>query len=121
MKNEKIFNFIGFALGFIIIIVGIVLIFNPAHSYSTESVSYCSFGGDFYTEQYAATKAAVSNTAVTANNIRDLGEKLALYFGLTFVITGSLVSLAYGKLLFCTSTKTESITQPNNKDNIPNL
>lgn len=100
-KREKICNFIGVLVGVVIIITGFVTIATPARTFSTDSAREITFGADFYTEQYNATRITTLNTARTANNIRELGEKLALYCGLTFVFSGCLVSLNYGKKLLC--------------------
>lgn len=79
MKKEKILNLIGIVLGIAIIIAGISIMKNPAETWSTSSVDSCRFGADFYTEQYAATRAAAHNAATTARNIDSLGEKIAQY------------------------------------------
>ena len=96
MKKEKILNLIGIVLGIAIIIAGISIMKNPAETWSTSSV-------DFYTEQYAATRAAAHNAATTARNIDSLGEKLAQYAGLAFIFSGALVCLTYGKNYVCCS------------------
>ena len=97
MKKEKSYNLMGIIVGIIIIIAGILIMFTPADSYTTRSVKSYTFGADYYTEQYAATEAVVGNTAVTANNLRELGAKLAQYVGLAFVFSGILVCIEYGK------------------------
>ncbi len=103
MKKEKILNLIGIVLGIAIIIAGISIMKNPAETWSTSSVDSCRFGADFYTEQYAATRAAAHNAAATARNIDSLGEKLAQYAGLAFIFSGALVCLTYGKNYVCCS------------------
>lgn len=101
MKKEKMFNLIGIILGIAIIIAGISIMKNPAETWSTSSVDSCRFGADFYTEQYAATRAAAHNASTTARNIESLGEKLAQYAGLAFIFSGALVCLTYGKNYVC--------------------
>lgn len=103
MKKEKTFNLIGIVLGIAIIIAGISIMKNPAETWSTSSVDSYRFGADFYTEQYAATRAAAHNAATTARNIDSLGEKLAQYAGLAFIFSGALVCLTYGKNYVCCS------------------
>lgn len=103
MKKEKTFNLIGIILGIAIIIAGISIMKNPAETWSTSSVDSYRFGADFYTEQYAATRAAAHNAAATARNIDSLGEKLAQYTGLAFIFSGALVCLTYGKNYVCCS------------------
>jgi len=94
---KKIWNLVGAIVGVIVIIMGIAFIFTPADTFSTESVKDASFGADFYTYEYQATQAAAHNTAVTANNMRELGEKLALYAGMAFVVAGLLITLHFLK------------------------
>ena len=99
-KNPaKIFNIIGIVIGIVIIIFGFNFISSPAESYSTDRAESVKFGGDFYTYQYEATRIAAGNTAVTANNIRELGEKLSEYAGMFFIFGGALVVLHYSKEL----------------------
>mgnify|MGYP007122620712 CR=1 FL=1 len=97
MKKEKMFNLIGIILGIAIIIAGISIMKNPAETWATHSVDSYRFGADFYTEQYAATRAAAQNAATTARNIDSLGGKLAQYAGLAFIFSGALVCLTYVK------------------------
>ena len=99
LTNEKYWNLAGVVLGLVVIIMGIVFMFTPADSYSTRSADDVSFGADYYTYQYEATRYAVSNTAITANNIRELGGKIALYAGFGFIVCGALIMLSYGKKL----------------------
>ncbi len=99
-KKENLWHLIGVGIGIVMIIVGIVFACAPAESYSTKSADYASFGADFYTYQYEATRYAVTNTAVTANNLREIGGRLAAYFGTGFIFAGALVILNYGKKLF---------------------
>lgn len=100
MKKEKTWNLAGFIIGLIVICVGIWYMCSPPKSYYTDSVKDRAFGGDYYTYQYEATQVAVNNTATTANNIRELGQKLAVYSGTAFVVCGLLIVLHYGRRLF---------------------
>ena len=100
MKKRNVFNLLGIVISVAAIVVGFIVIASPAKSYSASSVDHVAFGGDFYTEEYAATRAAVSNTAVTANNIRELGGKLALYAGLTFIFGGAFAGVSFAKQFF---------------------
>lgn len=102
MKKEKVFNVLGLIVGLMLIIVGILVAKNPVDDYfvhSVDSVDYAKFNADYYTEQYAATRAAVRNTGITVNIIDQLGKKLTLYAGLTFFFSGILVSLCFTKKL----------------------
>jgi len=114
MKKEETFNIMGVIVGIIIIVAGCYVILNPAETYSTSPLNSYTFGADFYTEQYAATKTAAGNAAVAANNLRELGGKLALYYGMTFVFSGILVCLSYGKKLACSNEKEK---ETNDKEN----
>ena len=121
MKKEKTFNLIGIILGIAIIIAGISIMKNPADTWSTSSVDSYRFGADFYTEQYAATRAAAHNAATTARNIDSLGEKLAQYAGLAFIFSGALVCLTYGKNYVCCNTvpveQTEAVEAKSTEEN----
>lgn len=87
----------GIIIGIAMILMGLIFAMTPPESYSTETADYASFGADYYTYQYEATKIVARNAAVTANNIRELGEELALYFGVAFMFAGALVVVNYGK------------------------
>ena len=100
LKNKRTWDLIGVILGIVILIAGIAFMKSPPESYSTTSTDYATFGGDFYTYEYKATRAAASNAAVTANNIRELGATMAKCFGFLFVAIGSLTTVYYGKKYF---------------------
>ena len=100
MKKERTWNLIGFVAGMILILVGIVYIATPADHYYTSSTDSAAFGADFYTYEYRATRAAADNAAVAANNLRELGGKLALYNGTLFMVLGLGFALHFGKLVF---------------------
>ncbi len=100
LKNKRFWDFVGAILGIIIIVVGIVFMASPPRAFETESTEYASFGADFYTYQYDATRAAATNSAVTANNLREIGSAQAKYFGFLFIVIGALTTLNYGKKYF---------------------
>ena len=99
IKNN-IWDWVGFAIGIFAIVLGIVFLVTPPDSYYTTSADRASFGGDFYTYQYDATRIAAGNAAVTANNIRELGIVLSKYSGFAFMIAGMLILVHYGKKCF---------------------
>lgn len=99
MKN-KIWDYLGLCVGIFAIVVGIVFLLTPPDSYYTSSADVASFGADYYTYQYDATRIVASNAAVAANNIRELGVALSNYSGFFFIITGMLVLIHYGKICF---------------------
>lgn len=97
LMREKTWSLIGMAVGLIVIIIGLVFMATPSDSYTTESTDYASFDADYYTYEYDATRAA----AVTANTLRELSSKLALYSGMFFVVLGVLIVLPHAKRYFC--------------------
>lgn len=97
--TEKFWNMVGAGLGALIILLGIIFLCSPADSFHTESADYASFGADYYTYQYEATTIVATNTAVTANNLRELSEKLASYTGTAFLMAGLLITAHYSKKL----------------------
>ena len=101
LSEKRIWNLIGMLVGLAILICGIVFAANPPESYSTDSTDYATFGGDFYTYEYDATRIAARNAAVTANNIRELGKFLAHGLGAVLIAAGALTFVCYGKK-FCT-------------------
>lgn len=99
MKVKDLLNLAGAFVGIVMIIFGVIFIATPADSYSTKTTDYASFGADFYTYEYDATRAAATNAAVTANNLRELGEKVALYAGFAFIFSGLFAVLHFAKQL----------------------
>ena len=97
MDKGTVYNILGLIVGVAIIIAGGLIIDNTTTGYSTTYVDYAKFGADYYTEQYAATRAVVTNAAAAANNILALENRLTIYIGLAFVFSGILVSLSYAK------------------------
>lgn len=100
LKKESFWNLIGCILGVVVFLVGVVICVTPPDSYSTSSTDYATFGADFYTYQYEATRAVASNAAVTANNLREMGHAQAHYAGVLFMVIGLLTTISYGKKYF---------------------
>ena len=118
-KNPaKIFNIIGIVIGIVIIFFGFHFMNSPADSYSASSAESVKFGGDFYTYQYEATRIAAGNAAVTANNIREVGEKLADYAGMIFVFGGAPVVLHYSKELAVAGKNTDNMVYLASEENL---
>lgn len=103
MKKQKFWNLTGAILGVLVIIVGIYFIRTPASSRYTSTADSASFGGDFYTYEYEATQKAANNVAAVADNIGNVGAKLALYNGSLFIVIGLVMVLHFGKLYSCDS------------------
>ena len=99
MKKEKTWAVIGLLLGIIVVVVGVVFMATPAAEYGTNTPEYASFGADYYTYQYDATRDAAINIAVVAENLRAMSAKLALYAGFGFVVAGLLLCMHYGQKL----------------------
>ena len=99
-KRKNIWDLLGFIVGLALALAGIVFLATPAETYSTHSPDMASFGADFYTYQYDATRDAALNAAVTANNLRELGGKLAVYSGVFFMAAGALTIIHYGRRCF---------------------
>ena len=104
--KNNIWNWIGFGVGIMIFIAGIIFLLTPPDSYYTNSVDKSSFGADYYTYQYEATRIVASNAAVAANNIRELGVALSRYAGFFFMAMGMLTIIHYGKSCFVSSHST---------------
>ena len=79
------------------IVAGVKFIMSPPKTNSTRAVSSLSFGADYYTEEYRATKAAVDNASTIAENIKELGKSISFYVGSFYVFSGVLVILSFGK------------------------
>lgn len=111
MSKEKatkiVFSVFGVILGIVILIMGIVTMNTKPNDYSTTSTDSYTFGADFYTEQYKATKHAADNAKATANNVRELGSTMATCFGTLLLATGLLVSFFSLKKAVVTAVSTE--------------
>lgn len=100
LKRENFWNLIGCILGIVILLVGVVFLITPPDSYNTTSTDYATFGADYYTYQYDATRAIATNAAVTANNLREIGQAQAHYAGALFMVIGALTVVCFGKKYF---------------------
>ena len=121
LRNKQIWNLMGLILGVLLIITGIVFATNPPDSHSTDTAEYASFGADFYTYQYKATRNAASNAAATAYNVRELGEAEAKYVGFLFIAAGALTVVSYGKKYFTELPEVPAPVVPENITYDPSL
>ena len=90
---KKKFSISGIVVGVIIVFIGVYTIFGFRMSYIGARPSSCTFGADYYTEQYGATRNA-------ANNIAELGEFIDESSDFAFRIIG-LVIIAFGCVTIC--------------------
>lgn len=115
MKDSKKWDALGFGLGICMIAIGVILFFT---GYETEGITYYSFGGDYYTEQYRVTGNVVAN-------INNLIELIHLLGCLLFIFIGALTTIKYGKLYFSSEIETTTIADSTaniQKDNdLPDL
>lgn len=109
-QTEKVWYGMGCILSVLVIIAGIVFALTPPESYRTKSISDHIFGADFYTYEYEATQIAGTNSAVAANNLRELGIAQAHYVGVAFVAMGLFALLHFARKLFVVSVK-DSISE----------
>ncbi len=113
IKSHKLWDIIGAAIGGVAILAGLALFVAAPEHYSTHSSDgHASFGADFYTYIYSAADAAAVNTAVTANNLREMGETQAKQVGACLMLLGALVVVHYGKSYFCTPEPAQTAAEP---------
>ena len=97
--KRTIFNVLSLIVGIAMIIVGTNFNSDPASVCVTSSPSSYTFGADYYTEQYGATRIVANNISATVRTIGNLSEKLANYVGFAFIFAGILVCLSSLKKL----------------------
>ncbi len=113
IRSHKLWDVLGAVLGAVAILAGLVLFTAAPEHYSTDhSDGPASFGADFYTYIYSAAEAAATNTGVTANNLREMGETQAKQVGVCLMLLGALVVVHYGKSYFCTPEPTQEAVEP---------
>lgn len=105
-KKKNMLSCIGILCGIVILIFGIVMLSQDVASRS----EYASFGGDFYTYSYSATRTA-------ANNIADLCDLFTKGIGFLLLSIGLTdICLFAGKLDFTkpvTEISAEAVTEEN--------
>ena len=100
LRKKKTWDLIGMSLGLAIIILGLTLMFTLPISTNWDYADYASFGADFYTYQYKATKIVAANTARISSGLEDLSAEISTAFGFLMIAIGALTSLKYGKKFF---------------------
>lgn len=86
MKN--FLRIMGMLVGVSMIVFGIVTWVGAEYYTSINSADYASFGADFYTYIYRATRAAALNTAEIGDTLDKLAETLTTAIGFMFICAG---------------------------------
>ena len=72
----------GLAQGILVFLLGVLILTGAVLEYEGSEASYTTFGADFYTYSYRATRYA-------ANNIHELGELVQAGLGLILAVAGA--------------------------------
>lgn len=91
--NKRVFQIIALILGISMIIMGIVFLAAPADYKTGDHAEYASFGADFYTYQYKASRIVADNVADAAYNVQCLSRAIATYVGLAFICAGVFLTI----------------------------
>lgn len=88
------FSVCGMVMGGFLVLFGIIMLVIASNiSFSTPYISDTSFGGDFYTYQYRATRHA-------AENVSELGELIESVSTSTFTM-GGFMAIIFGVIIIC--------------------
>lgn len=93
---KKVFSLIGIVIGIAIIIFGIRLASINIYGYSGSYTSSYTFGADYYTEQYAATRNTANNLDNFAEYAERVVEKTMPCIGVIVALFGAAVSCFFG-------------------------
>ena len=93
-RNSAILCLLAVVTGLAMLITGIVFLSGFGSYYSTDSITSTSFGADFYTYEFRATRIAAQNAAATAHYVRDMAQLVARCAGAALIFGGILVILA---------------------------
>lgn len=85
------------------IIAGVVILLYQPKFYGTDAPSSTSFGADYYTYQYRATRVAAANISSAVATLRGIESILLKLGGLFFMVAGALIFIRFGKR--CLSSK----------------
>lgn len=117
LKKEKVFYLVGLGIGAIMIIVGFCLLVGGVDGHNVQGyIESYSFGADFYTEQYNATRLAAVNAAAIAYYVEDVINVLNKCFGWMFIFSGALVCLANVKHIIFRAVNEENQNSPEGKE-----
>lgn len=108
---KKTFSMAGIGVGIAIMILGLVLAFSKTVSYSGEVPLDYSFGADFYTEQYGATRDAAINVNRLGNVVEDGFNIFTRFTGLFITFSGAATVCYFGVKLSETSVVTTEETR----------
>lgn len=92
---KKVFCVAGMIIGIVIFILGIVLASKKVDYSSDTTISY-TFGADFYTEIYGATRNVSNHTARIGNMLESVLNTFMKVFGLVIMCGGAAVVCAFG-------------------------
>lgn len=107
MKTKKNFSIIGMILGAAIIAFAVIMLFTHDIHPDATYLSKLTFGGDYYTEQYNATRVAAAELEQIGWNMRNLFE----YSCFLLMGFGGLIVCYFGvKLGEATSTQSKTAT-----------
>lgn len=119
---KRVFSIIGVIIGILMIVLGLKLYGNiNAISYNGSLTSGYTFGADYYTEQYAATKNTADNVnalgSYVENSIKATGSTVGLFISLL----GCVVICYFGSKFEIDKAKkqiSEKIITDNNYSNV---
>ena len=94
-KMKKGFCVAGMIIGIVIFILGIVLASKKVNYSSDTTISY-TFGADFYTEIYGATRNVSNHTARIGNMLESALNTFMKVFGLVIMCGGAAIVCAFG-------------------------
>ena len=104
-NKQKLVNIIGVCVGIAIVIAGFQVIASANISIGIQHVSSYTFGGDFYTEQYAATTSAVNELNEIAQGLTEGINVLIRACGSIISAIGASLSLRFASALLSGSKK----------------
>ncbi len=104
-KINKITAVIGIIIAIVALILGIVTCTFKVSGYIPITASYTQFGGDFYTYEYGATRAAANNLYI----LDGIAKYIQLALGFIMIIIGLVIALvSVKKLLMAIKMPTET-------------
>ena len=94
---KVVFSIIGMIIGVAIIVFGIYTFNNDSNDHcSGDTADYASFGADYYTYQYDATKKAADNIWYLAQYTVRANKEARTTTGIITILAGSVVICYFG-------------------------